>query len=61
MSGLDASKQGTGAASAYGYGVFGHITSGFDVAKRIESFAPPSGDGPPTTPMYIVKVTITEH
>jgi cyclophilin family peptidyl-prolyl cis-trans isomerase len=57
---LDATKRVSGTKTTYDYGEFGHITSGYAVAKRIESFAPPSGDGAPTTPMYIVKVTITE-
>lgn len=40
------------------YATWGKITSGFEVAKTIESFA--NGDGPPTRTLYIVKVTITE-
>jgi cyclophilin family peptidyl-prolyl cis-trans isomerase len=57
VSGLDTKTQG----SAYDYGVFGHVTSGLAVAKTIEGFAPPSGDGAPTQPVYIDTVTITEH
>src|SRR3954452_9752632 len=53
---LDGTKHG----NTYDYGVFGHITDGLSVAKKIESFAPSSGDGAPTTPMYILKVTVTE-
>jgi cyclophilin family peptidyl-prolyl cis-trans isomerase len=45
---------------SYQYGVFGHITKGIEVAQKMESFAPASGDGPPTRPLYIFKVTITE-
>jgi peptidylprolyl isomerase len=56
-SGLDASKQG----SVYAYGDFGHLTSGFAVAKAIEHLAPASGDGEPIQPVYIYSVTITEH
>lgn len=41
------------------YGRFGHVTEGQDVAKKIESFN--QGDGPPTQPLYIEKVTITEQ
>jgi cyclophilin family peptidyl-prolyl cis-trans isomerase len=45
---------------SYQYGVFGHITKGIAVAQKMESFAPASGDGAPTRPLYIFKVTITE-
>ncbi len=61
VSPLDSTKQVTNGHTTYDYGVFGRITSGFAVAKKIESFAPSSGDGPPTQPMYIFRVTITEH
>ena len=46
----------------YQYGVFGHVTKGIDVAQKLEGFAPTTtnGDGPPTRPLYILKVTITE-
>jgi peptidyl-prolyl cis-trans isomerase B (cyclophilin B) len=46
---------------SYQYGAFGTVTSGMDVAKKIESFAPadPNG-GPPSQPVYVNKVTITE-
>jgi cyclophilin family peptidyl-prolyl cis-trans isomerase len=47
------------------YAKFGKVTSGLDVAQKINSFAPPGnggqpGDGPPTQDVYIDKVTITE-
>jgi peptidyl-prolyl cis-trans isomerase B (cyclophilin B) len=42
------------------YARFGSVTSGIDVAKRIEGLAPASGDGPPTGKATIDKVTITE-
>jgi peptidylprolyl isomerase len=45
---------------SYQYGVFGHVTKGIEVAKKLEGFAPASGDGTPTQPIYIDKVTITE-
>jgi cyclophilin family peptidyl-prolyl cis-trans isomerase len=51
---LNGTKQG----SQYDYGYFGHVTSGLDNAKKIESLSP--GDGAPTTPVYITKVTIKE-
>jgi cyclophilin family peptidyl-prolyl cis-trans isomerase len=47
-------------SGSFQYGVFGHVTKGIAVAKKMESFAPSSGDGPPTRPLYIDKVTITE-
>jgi cyclophilin family peptidyl-prolyl cis-trans isomerase len=52
---LEAQQNGS-----YQYGVFGHVTNGIEVAKKLESFAPAAGDGPPTQPIYITKVTITE-
>jgi cyclophilin family peptidyl-prolyl cis-trans isomerase len=60
---------GTGPSSAalnqkangtYQYGAFGRVTSGFANAKKIMSLAPATGDGEPTIPMYIFKVTIKE-
>jgi hypothetical protein len=30
------------------------------VVQKMETFAPSSGDGPPTQPLYIDKVTISE-
>ena len=60
---------GTGPASAalnqktngsYQYGAFGKVTSGLANAQKIMSLAPVSGDGLPTKPMYIFKVTIKE-
>jgi cyclophilin family peptidyl-prolyl cis-trans isomerase len=49
-------------AGSYQYGVFGHVTDGIAVAKKMESFAPTTnnGDGAPTRPLYVFKVTITE-
>jgi cyclophilin family peptidyl-prolyl cis-trans isomerase len=48
------------ANGSYQYGVFGHVTAGIAVAKKMEGFAPATGDGPPIRPLYIFKVTITE-
>lgn len=45
---------------SYQYGVFGQVTSGIAVGKKMEGFAPASGDGAPTRPLYIFKVTISE-
>lgn len=42
------------------YGIIGQVTEGLDVAQKIESFAPASGDGAPTKPVLIEKVTIAE-
>src|SRR5262245_50587109 len=47
------------------YAKFGTVTSGLDVAKKINTFHPPGeagqlGDGAPTQDVYIEKVTITE-
>jgi cyclophilin family peptidyl-prolyl cis-trans isomerase len=44
----------------YQYGVFGKVTNGVANAQKIMSLAPASGDGAPTIPMYINKVTITQ-
>lgn len=51
-------KQG----NSYQYGYFGKVTSGLDVAQKLESLAPTAsgGDGAPTHPEYILKVTISE-
>ncbi|MCZ7528238.1 MAG: peptidylprolyl isomerase [Acidimicrobiia bacterium] len=42
------------------YAVVGTVTEGLEVAQTIESLAPPSGDGPPTRPVVIERVTIEE-
>ena len=44
----------------YQYGGLGTVTSGLDVAQKIGTYAPSSGDGEPTTKVKIDKVTITE-
>ena len=49
-----------GASLPNDYARWGSVTSGLDVAQKIESFAPTSGDGPPTTNVAIKKITITE-
>jgi peptidyl-prolyl cis-trans isomerase B (cyclophilin B) len=41
------------------YAYVGKVTKGLDVAKKITSFAPKSGDGAPTTTVKINKVKIT--
>lgn len=48
--------QGEGLPPQYAY--FGVVTKGIDVAEKIASFS--KGDGPPTKPMTIEKITITE-
>ena len=41
------------------YGAFGKVTKGLDVAQKIASFYPPdTGDGAPTQPVFMYKVTI---
>jgi cyclophilin family peptidyl-prolyl cis-trans isomerase len=42
------------------YARFGKVTSGLDVAQRIEALAPEGGDGRPTGKATVEKVTITE-
>ena len=42
------------------YARFGSVTGGLDVAQKIGSFAPASGDGTPTKKVKIEKVTIKE-
>ena len=39
--------------------MIGTVTKGLNVAKAIEKLAPSSGDGPPTRPVVMNKVTIT--
>ncbi len=44
------------------YGTIGTVSAGLDNAQKIASLAPDggTGDGPPTIPMYLLKVEITE-
>jgi peptidyl-prolyl cis-trans isomerase B (cyclophilin B) len=42
------------------YARFGMVTSGMDVAQKIDKLAPPEGDGPPTQRVVMEKVTISE-
>jgi cyclophilin family peptidyl-prolyl cis-trans isomerase len=51
---------GDGGGLTPDYGYIGAVTSGLENAQKIESLAPESGDGPPTIPMYLVGVEITE-
>jgi peptidyl-prolyl cis-trans isomerase B (cyclophilin B) len=41
------------------YALLGKVTKGMDVAKKIQSFAPASGDGALTTPVVMNTVTIS--
>jgi cyclophilin family peptidyl-prolyl cis-trans isomerase len=43
----------------YLYSDLGNVTKGFDVVQKLMTFAP-AADGPPTRPLYIFKVTVTE-
>ena len=55
------SLNGTKKGDQYDYGYFGHVTSGLENAKKLEGLAPATlGDGPPTHPIYLLKVTIAE-
>jgi peptidyl-prolyl cis-trans isomerase B (cyclophilin B) len=47
-----------GATLPNDYARFGSVTGGQSVADKIESFAPSSGDGTPTTKVTITKITI---
>jgi peptidyl-prolyl cis-trans isomerase B (cyclophilin B) len=49
-----------GATLPNDYARFGDVSSGISVAKKIGSFAPSSGDGPPTQKVLIDKITISE-
>jgi len=49
-----------GATLPNDYARFGSVTKGQNVADKIGSFAPSSGDGAPTQTVYIFKVSITE-
>jgi cyclophilin family peptidyl-prolyl cis-trans isomerase len=42
------------------YSKFATVTSGLEVAQKINSFASAEGDGAPTQDVYIEKVTLTE-
>jgi peptidyl-prolyl cis-trans isomerase B (cyclophilin B) len=41
------------------YAILGHVTSGQDAVTKMNAQAPASGDGPPTQPIYIEKITVT--
>jgi cyclophilin family peptidyl-prolyl cis-trans isomerase len=41
------------------YAILGHVTSGQEAVTKINALAPASGDGPPTQPIYIEKITVT--
>jgi cyclophilin family peptidyl-prolyl cis-trans isomerase len=49
-----------GATLPNDYTRFGSVTKGLDVAKKIASFAPSTGDGAPTQRVLIDSITITE-
>jgi cyclophilin family peptidyl-prolyl cis-trans isomerase len=53
-----------GATLPNDYASFGTVTAGLDIAKKIEALAPakPNADGstPPTKPVTVQSVTITE-
>ena len=41
------------------YAILGHVTSGQDAVGKMNALAPASGDGAPTQPIYIEKITVT--
>lgn len=49
-----------GASLPNDYARFGKLTKGLPVGKEIEALAPEAGDGRPTQPVLIDKITITE-
>ena len=49
-----------GASLPNDYARFGTVTKGQNVADKIESFAPSTGDGPPSQEVFVFKVSITE-
>jgi cyclophilin family peptidyl-prolyl cis-trans isomerase len=51
-------RQGTTLPAQYTR--FGKVVRGLAVARKIESFAPESGDGPPKRTLYIFKIEISE-
>ena len=42
------------------YAIVGNVTDGMDTVERIDALGPPGGDGPPTKPIVINSVTVTE-
>jgi peptidyl-prolyl cis-trans isomerase B (cyclophilin B) len=42
------------------YAIVGEVTAGMDTIERIEALGVPGGDGPPTQPVVISSVTVTE-
>ncbi|HEX6310372.1 MAG TPA: peptidylprolyl isomerase [Acidimicrobiia bacterium] len=42
------------------YSRFGRVVSGLEIAQLIQGLAPPEGDGPPTQPVQLVGVTISD-
>jgi peptidyl-prolyl cis-trans isomerase B (cyclophilin B) len=49
-----------GASLPNDYARFGSVLAGQKVADKVESFAPSTGDGPPSQEVYVFKVSITE-
>ena len=61
VTGSTASLDQTIANGAYAYARFGHVVDGLEVAEKIEALAPPTAEGgPPTKPVKVNKVTISE-
>jgi cyclophilin family peptidyl-prolyl cis-trans isomerase len=47
--------------SEFLYSILGQVIDGMETVEAIGAFAPPEGDGPPTTPVTIVSITVTEN
>jgi cyclophilin family peptidyl-prolyl cis-trans isomerase len=50
-----------GATLPNDYALFGRVNQGINVAQKIESYAPSSGDGTPTKKVTITAVQVTEN
>ncbi len=42
------------------YAIVGEVTAGIDTIERIEALGEPGGDGPPTRPVVVSSVTVSE-
>ena len=42
------------------YAIVGEVTAGMDTIERIEALGVPGSDGPPSKPVVISSVTVTE-
>jgi peptidyl-prolyl cis-trans isomerase B (cyclophilin B) len=42
------------------YAIVGTVTDGMDTIERIDALGPPGSDGPPSKPVVVSSVTVTE-